>query len=206
MLLVLGVVGVADTCANVATIQTELARLVAAPLWGLFEIVGARRFYLLIWMILTAQGQSIPDLVLLLQSVEDVAPQFDLAQHFPIANTVETFLGTRQGYTDAIGNAQEANFTLRVAADQRQQHNVVLFSLVLVHYVHFDPIELAGRHKVAQAVELPGIGCEYGYLLWFVVLKDKIAAKRDYKHRLMFVLMAFPISDVFFMVAVLHKE
>lgn len=202
----LRVVGVADTCANVATIQTELTRQGAAPLRGLLEIVSTRSFYLSIWMILTAQGQSTPNLALLLQGVEDVTPQFDLAQHRTVANTVESFLGTRQGYADAIGNAQKANFTLFVAADQRQQDNVVLFSLVLVHYVHFDPCELAGRHQFAQTVELARIGCEDGNLLWFVVLKDKILAKSDYKHRLMSVLMAFPIFDLFFQVVVLQKE
>lgn len=86
------------------TIQTELARLGAAPLRGLFEIISVRSCYLSIWMILTAQGQSIPNLVLFPQGVEDVAPQFDLAQHCTVANTVETFLGTRQGYTDTVGN------------------------------------------------------------------------------------------------------
>ncbi len=101
------------------TIQTELARLGAAPLGGLFEILSTKSFDLSIWMILTAQGQSIPNLVLLPQGVEDVAPQFDLAQHCAIANAVETFLGTRQGYTYAIGDVQKANFTLHVAADQR---------------------------------------------------------------------------------------
>lgn len=61
-----------------ATIQTELARLGAAPLRGLLEIISTICFYLSIWMILTAQGQSLPNLVLLPQSVEDIAPQFDL--------------------------------------------------------------------------------------------------------------------------------
>lgn len=72
--------------------------------------------------------------------------------------------------------------------------------------MHFDPCELAGRHKFAQTVELAGIGCEDGNLLWFVVLKDKIAAKSNYKHRLMSVLMASPIFDLFLWVVVLHKE
>lgn len=157
-------------------------------------------------MILTAQGQSIPDLALLSQGAEDVAPQFDLAQHRAVANAVETFLGTRQGYTYAIGDVQKANFTLQVAADQRQQDNVVLFSLVLVDYVHFDPCERAGRHKFTQTVELAGIGCEDGNLLWFVVLKDKIAAKSHNKHRFMSVLVAFSIFNLFFSVVVRHKE
>lgn len=100
-----------------ATIQTELTRQGAAPLRGVFEIFSTGSFYLSIWMILTAQGQGIPNLVLLSQGVEDVAPQFDLTQHCTVANTVETFLGTRQGYTDAIGNVQKANFTLQIAAD-----------------------------------------------------------------------------------------
>lgn len=157
-------------------------------------------------MILTAEGQSISNLVLLSQGVEDVAPQFDLSQHFTVANTVKPFLGTRQGYTDTVGNVQKANFTLSVAADQRQQDNVVLFSLVLVHNVHFDPCELVGRHEFAQTVELACVGCEDGNLLWFVVLKEKIAAKGNYKLCLMLVLMASSVFDLFFWVVVLHKE
>lgn len=64
-----------------ATVQTELAGLSAAPLWGLFEVFSMGRFNLSIWMILTAQGQSPPNLVLLPQSVEDVAPQCHFAQY-----------------------------------------------------------------------------------------------------------------------------
>lgn len=72
--------------------------------------------------------------------------------------------------------------------------------------MHFDTCELAGRHKFAQTVELAGISRQDSNLLWFVVLKEKIPAKSDYKHCLMSVLMAFPIFDLFFRVVVLHKE
>lgn len=64
--------------------------------------------------------------------------------------------------------------------------------------MNFDPGELAGGHEVAQAVELPGVGCEDGNLFWFVPLKDEIATKGDYKLCFMLVLMAFPFFDVFF--------
>lgn len=189
-----------------ATIQTEFARLGAAPLRGFFKILSTRSAHLAIWMILTAQGQSIANPVIFPQGADDVAPQFDLSQHCTVANTVKTFLGTRQGYTDPVGNVQKANFALWIAADQRQQDNVILFSLVLVHNMDFDPCELVGRHKFAQTVELACVGSEDGNLLWFILLKEKIAAKSDYKQGLMFVLMAFPIFDLFFWVAVLHKE
>lgn len=72
--------------------------------------------------------------------------------------------------------------------------------------MHFDPRELAGRHKFTQTVELASIGRKDGNLLWFVALKEKIAAESDYKHGLMLVLMASPIFDLFFWVVVLHKE
>lgn len=206
VLLVLRVVWMANPCANMATNQTELARLFAASLRGLFEIISTRRFDLSVLMILTVQSQGIPNLVPLPQCVEDVAPELDFAQHFTVANTVEPFLGTRQGYTDAIGNVQKANLALQVAANQRQQDNVILFSLVLVNDVHFDPCELFCRHEVAQAVQLSGVSCEDSNLFWFVVLKNKIAAKSDYKISLMLVLMAFPILDLLFFVVVLHKE
>lgn len=145
----LRVVRVTNTCANVAAIQTEFARLSAPPLRGLFKIFSTGGCYLAIWMILTAQGQSFLDLVVSSQGAEDVAPQLDLLQHCTVTDTEKAFLGPGQGDTDAIWNVQKANFALRVAADQRQQNNIVLLALVLVHYVNLDPFELVGRHKLA---------------------------------------------------------
>lgn len=92
--LVLWVVWMTDSRTNMAAFQTELARLGAASLRCLFEIFSRRCLYLSIWMILTAQSQSFPNLVLLPQGVEDFAPQFDLVQHQTVAYAVETFLGT----------------------------------------------------------------------------------------------------------------
>lgn len=57
-----------------------------------------------------------------------------------------------------------------------------------------------------QTVQLACIGCEDGYLFRFVLLKEKIAAKSDNKHRLMLVLMAFSILNLLLWVVVLHKE
>lgn len=206
VLLVFRVIWVADTCTDMATIQTELTRLSAAPLWGLFEVLSTGCLNLSIWMIHTAQGQSLPSLGMFPQRVEDVTPQFHLAQYFAVANTVKTFLGTRQGDTDTIGNAQEANFTLLVAADQRQQDNVILLSLIFVYNMHSDPLEQIGRHKFAETVELASVSGKDGNLLWFIVLKEKVATKCNYKLSFMSVLMAFPIFDLFLQVGVLHKE
>lgn len=166
----LGVVRVANTCANVATIQTEFTWLSAAPLRGLVKVFSTRGYYLAIRMILTAQGQGVPDLVLFSQGVEDVAPQLDLLQHCTVTNAEKAFLGPGQGYADAIWNVQKANFALGVAADQRQQNNIVLLTLVLVHYMNFDPSELVGRHKLAQTVELASVGGEDCDLVWLIVL------------------------------------
>lgn len=206
VLLMLGVIRVADSCTDMATIQTELARPSATPLRGLFEVLSTGCFYLSLWVIHTAQGQSLSSLVMFPQSVEDVTPQFHLAKYCTVANTVEAFLGTRQGDADAIGNAQKANFTLLVAADQRQQDNVVLFSLILVNNMHSDPLKLAGGHEFAQTVELPSVGGKDGNLLWFVVLKEKIATKCNYKLSFMSVLMAFPVFDLLLQMGMLHKE
>lgn len=153
-----------------ATIQTEFAWLGAAPLRSLFKIITTKSFNLSIWMILTAQGQSFPNLILFPQGTEHVFPKLDLTQHGTVANTVKTFLGTRQGYTDPIGNVQKANLILWVAADQRQEDNIILFTLVLVHNVHFDPCELAGWHKIAQTMKLACVSSKDGNVLWFVVL------------------------------------
>lgn len=52
------------------------------------------------------------------------------------------------------------------------------------------------------------VGSEDGNLLWFMVLKEKVVAKNDDKHCLMFILMAFSIFDLFLWGGgvVLHKE
>lgn len=198
VLLMLWVIWVAGFCAHVATIQTELTGQSAASLWSLTEILSTRSCYLQVWVILTVQGQSLPNLVILPQCLEDISPQLDSAQHLTVAYTVQPFLGARQGYTDPIGDAQKANFSLCVAADQRQQDNVILFSLVFVYDMHFDPCEFTGRHKIAQTEELGGVGCEDGYFFWIIVLKEKIVAKGHYEHGLMKVLMAFPVFVLFF--------
>ena len=119
VLLVVGVIRVTDTCANMATFQTELTRFCAASFRGFVEICSAGDSDLPVWMVLTAEGESRPHLALASQSVEDVTPQFDFAQHCTVANAVEAFLGTRQGNTNAVGDVQEADLTLWIAADQR---------------------------------------------------------------------------------------
>lgn len=105
VLLVLGVAGVAQPRADVATIQTELAALGAASLGRQLEVLGARRFHAPVWVVLAAQRQGISNLILFPQGLEDVPPEFDLAQHGAVGNTVKAFLGPRQGDTDAIGDA-----------------------------------------------------------------------------------------------------
>lgn len=204
--LVLGVVRVANTCANMAASQTEFARLSAAPLGGLVELFSTGDADLAIWMILTAQGQSSPNLVLSSQGVEDVAPQFDLLQHFTVANTEQAFLGPGQSYADTIWDAQEPNFALGIAANQGQQNNIVLLSLVLVHYMNLDPTELFGGHELAQAVELARVGGEDGDLVRLVLLQEEILTKSNHKLGFMLVLMAFPIFDLLLSVLVFHKE
>lgn len=153
-----------------AAIQTKLARLSAAPLGGLLKIFRTRGRYLAIWMIITAQGQRFPDLVLFSQSEEDVAPQLNLLQHCTVTDTEKAFLGPGQGYADAIWNVQKANFALGVAADQRQQNNIVLLALVLIDYMNLDPCKLAGRHKLAQTVELASVSGEDCDLMWLIIL------------------------------------
>lgn len=168
--LVLGVVRVANSCANMAAIQSEFARLSAPPLRGLFKVFGTGGCDFPIGMILTVQGQSIPDLVLFAQGVEDVAPQFDLFQHCTVSDTVKAFLGAGQGDADAIWNVQKPDFAFGVAADQRQENNIILLTLVLVHHMNLDPCELVGGHEVAQTIELASIGGEDCDLMGLVVL------------------------------------
>lgn len=119
VLLVLGVVRVADADTHMATVQTVLAGQGAATFRGLFKVLIVSSFYLTIWVILTVQVQSPSNLVFFTQSLKDVGPQFGTSKCFTVTNAVQTFFGTGQSNTDAVMDGQKANFPLTVAANQR---------------------------------------------------------------------------------------
>lgn len=91
--LVLGVIRVADSSANMAAVQAEHTRCQAPTFGGLFEVLNAGDLDLFVWVVLTAQGERFAHLVLLFQGAEDIVPEFDFAQYCTVSDTVEAFLG-----------------------------------------------------------------------------------------------------------------
>lgn len=100
--LVLSIVWVAHTGADMATIQAVIARLIATTFRSTFEVITAGYKDLFIRMVLTTQRQSTTHLSLLSQSVKDVAPQLNGAEHFHISDTIQTHLSTRKGNTYTV--------------------------------------------------------------------------------------------------------
>ena len=76
-----------------------------------------------------------PDLVVGIQNVADFIPQLALAlQVVHIANHVESLFGARQCDADAVFDPQESNILFFVASDEREDDDVILFALEIVHH------------------------------------------------------------------------
>lgn len=68
-----------------------------------------------IGVVLAAQPQRLAYLVILSQSVNDLAPQGHLGQHLHVSDTVHPLLGTGQGHADAVGYLEKTYFAFLVA-------------------------------------------------------------------------------------------
>lgn len=204
--LVIGIVWVAHPGAHVATLQAELAGLIATTLRCTFEVSSARCLDLFIRMVLTAQRQSSPYLAVLCQSVKDVAPQWNRAEHAHISNTIKTHLSTRESNTDSVRYVQEADLPIKVAAHQRQYDDIVLLPLVLVNDMDFDAREFWRGHELAQTVKLSGVSCENGNPGRLVVLVQQVAAKLDHETGFVRILVAPSVLNLFLEVTMTHKK
>lgn len=114
-LLVGGVIRVAGTCAHMTTGQPELTGPAAASFRYFLEVrsfgykgVGLR-------VVLAAEAEGRAYLVILSKGMDDPAPQGHLSKHLHVPNAVHPLLGPGQGYTDAVGDLQEARLALLVA-------------------------------------------------------------------------------------------
>lgn len=94
VLLMHGVIGVADPSAHMATVQAELTRHQAPTFGGLSEVFSTGNLDLFFWVVLTAQVECFAHLSLSFQGAKDIAPQLDFAQYFTVPDDVEAFLGT----------------------------------------------------------------------------------------------------------------
>lgn len=110
--LVIRIVWVAHTGADMATLQAKLAGLIATTLRCTFEVITAGCEDLFIRMVLTTQRQSMTNLIFLSQSVKDVAPQLNGAEHVHISDTIETHFSTGKSNADTVWYVQEADSPL----------------------------------------------------------------------------------------------
>lgn len=205
-LLVGGVIWVAGTCAHMPTGQPELTGQAAASFRYFLEVgsfgykgVGLR-------VVLATEAEGWPYLVVLSKGMDDPAPQGHLGKHLHVPNAVHALLGPGQGYADAVGYLEEAHLALLVASHQREENDVILFPLVLVHHMDLDASKRLDRHELAQAEELPRVGGKDGDLRGQVLLAQKVLAQLHHKVCLMLVLVASAFLDLLFRKAVLHKE
>lgn len=90
--LVLRVIRVADSNANMAAVQAERTRCQAPTFWGLFKVLNTGDLDLFVWVVLTAQGEHFAHLFLLFQGAEDIVPQFDFAKYLTVSDAVEAYL------------------------------------------------------------------------------------------------------------------
>lgn len=163
-LLVVSVIRVTGARADMAAGQAEVTRQLAAPLRHLLKVIATRNRRTRPGVVLTAQRQLPTRPPVLSEGVQDVAPQLNSAKHSQVPDAVETLLSSGQGYTHPVRDLQETHASLRVAANQRQQDDVILLALILVHHVNLNPSELSGRQKFAKTVQLPCIGGKNGDL------------------------------------------
>lgn len=94
-------------------------------------------------MAIAAHHQVTTHLAVLVENLLNVKPQlaFRSGQEADVAEEEETVTGARQGDADSIGRLQEAHHPLVIVPHQRQDDNVVLLALVIVHRRDVDVIE-----------------------------------------------------------------
>jgi len=136
---VVAVVRVTDPLTDVPAAQPISALPHAAALRRLVEVLrGSRLDLRLVRMILTRQAKRLANDARLLGPLRHLAPQIAVSrQVLEVADDVEAHLGARQSHADSIFVADETDVRFQLAraaaaAHERQQNDVVLFSLVVV--------------------------------------------------------------------------
>lgn len=114
-LLVGGVIWVAGPCAHMPTGQAELTGQAAASFRYFLEVRSFGNKCVGLRVVLAAEAEGWAYLVVLSQGVDDPAPQGHLGQHLHVPNAVHPLLGPGQGYTDAVGDLEEACLAFLVA-------------------------------------------------------------------------------------------
>ena len=75
-----------------------------------------------------------------------------------VSNGDKSVPSSGQRHADPIISLQEANLSLVVASDQRQQDDVVLLPLIVVHCSNCNAREIFSLHQLLEGKELAGVG------------------------------------------------
>ena len=114
-------------------------------------------------MLLTLKPNSICNLSFFVDVAHNVLPQERLgAELFKVPDAVERMLCSGERDTDSVVNAEKANGSLPVAADQAQQNDVILLALVVVYGGDTDAAESVSWHPLLESDQLAGVSCEDG--------------------------------------------
>ena len=114
-------------------------------------------------MLLALKQNSIRNHSLFVDVVHDVLPQEGLGTElFKVPDTVKGMLCSRERYTDSVVNAEKANGSLPVAANQTEQNDIILLALVVVYGGNADTAESVSWHPLLESDQLAGVSCEDG--------------------------------------------
>ena len=109
------------------------------------------------------EPNSICNLSFFVDVVHNVLPQERLgAELFKVTDAVERMLCSGERDTDSVVNAEKANGSLPVAANQTEQNDIILLALVVVYSGNADTAESVSWHPLLKRGQLAGVGCEDG--------------------------------------------
>lgn len=136
-------------------------------------------------VILAAERQGINHPLLLCQVFTDAVPEdASFCHQIHVSYDKQTHFCPRQRNADTIVRLEESDLSLLVAANERQQDDVILLSLVVVDWSNANSLELRFRHLLPQEEHLSGVGREDGDLLRPVTLFQEVSTQRRQKPRL----------------------
>lgn len=120
---------------GVATLKLLLTHQSATCFGGkteeVFSLGNRQRRMLVPW---AAKLEIWAEAAVLLQELDDFVPQGDLLHSIGIADDVHSVLRAGQQHIDTIRGLQESGIFLRIAANERYNDDLGLFSLAIVHH------------------------------------------------------------------------
>ena len=106
-----------------------------------------------------SEDDIFPDLIFGAEQVAQMGPQWTgLGQELHVAQDVESVTGARERHADTIGDAQKPNRFIGIVADEREDDDVVLFTLIVVDDRHGDALDIGTESLVAVSGELKQLG------------------------------------------------